>query len=143
MNNRQIEIPLNRLIIGFGLVFILGVLFAIINGYYIEESGDPLPFIVYVISAISLTLGGILILLFQSKINKIQLKSILTLLPADEAEVIRLLIENNNRLEQNHMVALSGYNKVRISRIVKHFEQRRIIEKRNLGNTNLIILKLK
>lgn len=143
MNERQIEIPLNRLIIGFGLIFILGILFAITNGYYIEESGNSLPLIVYAISAVSLILGSIIILLFQSKINKIQLNSILSLLPSDEAEVIRLLLKNNNRLEQNHLVALSGYNKVRISRIIKHFEQKSLIEKRNMGNTNLIILKLK
>ena len=47
---KQIEIPLNRLIIGFGLVFILGVLFAIVNGYYVDDNGEPLPLIVYVIS---------------------------------------------------------------------------------------------
>ena len=140
---KQIEIPLNRLIIGFGLVFVLGVFFAIINGYYVDKSGDSLPLIVYVISAISLILGAIIILLFQFKINKIQLKSILNLLPKEESEIVRVLIDNNNSLEQNHIVALTGYNKVRVSRVLTKYEQKGIIEKRNIGNTNLIILKLK
>lgn len=141
---KQIEIPLNRLLIGFGLIFILGVLFAIVNGYYVNESGgNSLPLIVYVISAISLVLGGIIILLFQFKINKIQLKSLLNLLSKEESEVIRVLLENNNRLEQNHIVALTGYNKVRVSRILTKYEQKGLVEKRNVGNTNLVVLKLK
>ena len=127
---RQIEIPLTRLVIGFGLVFILGVLFAVVNGYYVSESGDSLPLIVYVISAISLLLGAIIILLFQFKINKLQLEALLKILSSDEAEVLRVLIEHNNRLEQNHLVALTGYNKVRISRILTKYEQKGLIEKR-------------
>lgn len=139
----SIEIPINRLLISFGLIFILGILFAILNGYYIEKSGDPLPIIVYGISLISLILGTVIILLFQFKITKLQLKSVLKILPADEREIIKLLIDNNKRLEQNHIVALSGYNKVRISRILTKYEQKGLIKKRNIGNTNLIILNLK
>jgi len=63
---KTIEIPLNRLVIGFGLIFILGVFFAVINGYYAEENGETLPLIVYAISFVSLIIGGIVILLFQS-----------------------------------------------------------------------------
>lgn len=141
--SKNIEIPTNRLITGFVLVFILGIFFAIVNGYYVEEYDKSLPLIVYMISFASLILGAFIILLFQWKINKVQLKSILSILPKDEAEVIKALIDNNNKLEQNHMVALTGYNKVRISRILTKYEQKGIIKKRNLGNTNLIILNLK
>lgn len=141
--NKSIEISISRLVIGFGLIFILGVLFAILNGYYIEESGDPLPFIVYVISLISIGIGASLIFMFQSKINKLQLTSVLGILDKAEGEVIKVLLEHNNRLEQNHLVAYTGYNKVKISRILTKYEQKGIIEKRNVGNTNLIILKLK
>lgn len=141
--SKNIEIPLFRLIIAFGLIFILGVLFAILNGYYVEESGGPLPLIVYVIALISIFFGGAIILLFQWRISKVQLNSVLNLLDKAEAEIIRVLIENNNRLEQNHIVALTGYNKVRVSRILTQYEQKGIIEKRNVGNTNLVILKLK
>lgn len=140
---KTIEIPLNRLVIGFGLIFILGVFFAVINGYYAEENGETLPLIVYAISFVSLIIGGVVILLFQSKINKLQLEKILFFLPKDEAEILKCLIEHNYRLEQNHLVAYTGYNKVRISRILTKYEQKGIIEKRNMGNTNLVILNLK
>ena len=140
---KNIEIPLNRLVISFGLIFVLGVMFAFLNGYYVEESGDPLPVIVYIISIVSIAIGAIIILMFQWKINKLQLKSVLKILPKEEGEVIECLIEHNNRLEQNHIVAYTGYNKVRISRILTKYEQKGLIEKRNVGNTNLVILKLK
>lgn len=142
MQSQNIEIPLNKLIIGFGLIFVLGVLFAILNGYYVEENNSSLPLIVYAIALISLIVGAFIILLFQTRINKIQLEKLLFLLPKDEAEIIRVLIENKYKLEQNHIVALTGYNKVRISRILTKYEQKKIIEKRNIGNTNLVILKL-
>lgn len=140
---KNVEVPLNRLIIGFGIIFFLGVLFAIVNGYYVKESGESLPLIVYAIALVSLIAGGSVILLFQWKINKVQLEKILFLLPKDEAEILKCLIENNYRLEQNHLVAFTGYNKVRISRILTKYEQKGIIEKRNMGNTNLVILNLK
>jgi len=140
---KNIEIPIDRLVFGFGLIFVLGILFAVVNGYYIEESGDSLPFIVYGISLVSIFIGGILILLFKWKINKVQLQKILLILQKEEAEVISILIENNFKLEQNKLVALTGFKKVKMSRILSKFEQRGILEKRHLGNTNLIILTLK
>ncbi|MCA9486934.1 hypothetical protein H6501_03800 [Candidatus Woesearchaeota archaeon] len=140
---KNIEVPLNRLVIGFGLIFFLGILFAILNGYYVEESGESLPLIVYAIALTSLLVGAVVILLFQWKINKLQMEKILFLLPKDEAEILACLLEHNNKLEQNHLVAYTGYNKVRISRILTKYEQKGIIEKRNMGNTNLILLKLR
>lgn len=140
---KNIEVPLNRLIIGFGLIFFLGILFAILNGYYVEESGESLPLIVYAIALTSLLVGAVVILLFQWKISKLQMEKILFLLPKDEAEILSCLLEHNNKLEQNHLVAYTGYNKVRISRILAKYEQKGIIEKRNMGNTNLVLLKLR
>ncbi|NJL43999.1 MAG: hypothetical protein HC945_01595 [Nitrosarchaeum sp.] len=37
------EIDPRRLIVGMTLVFVLGVLFAFVNGVYAEESGEALP----------------------------------------------------------------------------------------------------
>jgi len=143
MASNNIEIPINRLILSFGLIFILGVLFSYLNGYYVEESGDPLPVIVYIISIVSIAIGAVIILMFQWKISKLKLQSVLKILPKDEAEIINCLIEHNNRLEQNHIVAYTGYNKVRVSRILSKYQQKGLIEKRHVGNTNLVILNLK
>jgi len=139
----KIEVPISRLLISFGLIFILGILFAIFNGYYTEETETSFSWVVYLISFISLVFGAVIILLFQWKINEIKLKSILNVLPVEEKVIFTILLENNNSIEQNKLVALSGYNKVKISRILTKYEQKNIISKKNIGNTNMIILKLR
>lgn len=136
------EISPKRLIIALSLVFLLGVFFAIVNGYYVSESDSSLPLIVYAISFLSIIIGGSIVILFQWKINKVQLSRVVKILPTEERKVVSILMENNNSIEQNKLVALSGYNKVKISRIVKELELRDVIKKTNLGNTNLLVLKI-
>jgi uncharacterized membrane protein len=136
------EVSLKKLITALIIVFILGVMFAIVNGVYTTKEGDPLPLITYAISFISLILGGFLVIMFQWKINKIQLEKVVKILPHEERIVVKLLLENNNSLEQNRLVALSGFNKVKISRLIKELESRGVIKKTDLGNTNLIVLNI-
>jgi uncharacterized membrane protein len=136
------EISSKKLIIGFVAVFLLGVMFSLVNGYYSSEEGSSLPLIVYAISFVSVLLGGFIVVLFQAKINKIQLNRVLKILPDKEERIIRLLLENNNSMEQNKLVALSGINKVKMSRILTELEFRKIVSRTNLGNTKLIVLKI-
>jgi uncharacterized membrane protein len=136
------EIPTKRLIAGFILIFILGVMFAVVNGFYASDFDSPLPLIVYGISFISLIVGGFIVLLFQWKINKVQLEKAIKLLPEDERKIVKLLFENNGSLEQNKIVALSGLNKVKVSRIISELEFRKAIKKTDLGNTNLVVLNV-
>jgi len=136
------EISPKKLIIGLGAVFILGVLFAIVNGVYAETTDSSLPLVVYLIAFLSLIVGIFLSILFQWKIDKAQLSRVLKILPDNERQIISLLIENNNSMEQNKLVALTGINKVKMSRIIKDLEFRGIVKKTDLGNTNLIVLNV-
>jgi uncharacterized membrane protein len=136
------EISPKRLVIALALVFFLGILFSIVNGIYVQEEGTTLPHIIYGMSFISILLGGALVIMFQWRINTGLLKKVLKILPREERIVINLLIENKNTLEQNRLVALSGFNKVKISRILQVLQERDVIKKTNMGNTNLIVLKL-
>lgn len=136
------EIPPQRLAIALALVFLLGVLFAIINGMYAQEEGSTLPLIVYAISFLSLVIGGSVVILFQWKINRMQVEKVAKILPPEEKKIVTLLLSSNNALEQNKIVALSGFNKVKVSRILKELENRGVVKKTNLGNTNLIVLDI-
>lgn len=136
------EISPKKLIIGLVLVFLLGVMFSIVNGIYAEENDSSLPFIVYGISFVSIIMGGFIVILFQWKINKIQLERVLKVLPEEQKKIVSLLIKNNNSLEQNKLVALTGINKVKMSRILSDLEDRDVISRTNLGNTKLIVLKI-
>jgi len=136
------EVDNKRLIVGLSLVFILGVLFAVVNGIYTSSTNEQLPLIVYIISFISILIGAFIVVMFQWKINKIQLERALQILPKEERIVVKILLDNNNSIEQNKLVILSGFTKVKISRIVQKLAEREVVEKKNMGNTNLILLKI-
>jgi len=136
------EISSKKVVIALGLVFVLGVLFAIVNGEYAEENDSSLPLVVYGIALVSLLVGFSIALLFQWKINKIQMDRVLRILPEEQSKIMRLLIQNNNSLEQNKLVALTGIHKVKMSRILKELEFRGVVKKTDLGNTNLVVLNV-
>jgi len=136
------EVSSKKVVIALGLVFVLGVLFAIVNGQYAEDNDSSLPIVVYGIALVSLLVGFSIALLFQWKINKIQMERVLRILPEEQRKIVSLLIQNNNSLEQNKLVALTGIHKVKMSRILKDLEFRNVVKKTNLGNTNLVVLNV-
>ena len=136
------EVSSRKLVIGFVAVFLLGVMFSLVNGYYSTEEGSSLPMIVYAISFVSILLGGFIVVLFQARINKVQMNRVLKILPLNEKKIVELLLGNNGSLEQNKLVALSGINKVKMSRVLSELEGRDVVSRTNLGNTKLIILKV-
>ena len=136
------EIDNKRLVIGLSLVFLLGIMFAVVNGFYTNSTNEQLPLIVYGISFLSILIGAFIVVMFQLKINKLQLERVLKILPGEERKVVKILLDNNNSIEQNKLVVLSGFTKVRISRILQKLAEREVVEKKNMGNTNLVVLKI-
>ena len=136
------EIDNKRLLTGLVLVFVLGILFAVVNGFYTSSTNEQLPMIVYGISFLSILIGAFIVVMFQFKINRIQLEKVLKILPREERIVVKILLDNNNSIEQNKLVVLSGFSKVQISRTIRKLVERDAIEKKNMGNTNLVILKI-
>jgi len=136
------DISEKRLIIGISAIFVLGVLFAYISGMYSSSTGEQLPSEVYIISGVSMVVGAFIVTLFHTKRGKNELERVLNVLPYDEKVVVKILLENSNKIEQNYLVALSGFNKVKISRIVSKLEARGVLEKKDLGNTNYLLLKV-
>jgi len=136
------EIDNKRLVIGLSLVFVLGILFALVNGFYTSSTNEQLPLIVYGISFLSILIGALIVIMFQFKISTIQLEKVLKILPREERIVVKILLDNKNMIEQNKLVVLSGFTKVQISRILKKLTERDVVEKRNMGNTNLVVLKI-
>jgi uncharacterized membrane protein len=135
------EVSEKRLGVAIIAVFSLGILFSIINGYYLEETGSSIPLIVYGMTAASMAVGALIVLLFQWRIKQREIHRILKILPEDERIILELLV-NEKRMEQTYIVAESGLSKVKVSRVLSKLGQRGIIEKKPLGNTNLIKLKV-
>jgi hypothetical protein len=133
------EVSETRLGIAIIAVFGLGILFSVLNGYYVKDYGEPIPMMVYGMTAVAMGVGALLVMLFQWKISQKQLYRILKVLPEDERAIVEILVKEK-RMEQNLLVAESGLSKVKVSRTLSKLEQRNIIEKKPMGNTNLIKL---
>lgn len=136
------EISEKRLGVAFAAIFMFGVLFSFINGYYVQSTGSQLPILVYALIFIAIGVGAFIILLFQWKINQRQLERVLRILPSDERMVLEVLVREK-RLEQAYLVAETGLSKVKVSRVTSKLEQRGVVKKkRGVGNTNLVVLDI-
>ena len=85
--------------------------------------------------------GALIILLFQWRISQRQYHNTLKVLPQDERVILEILLKEK-KIEQIYLVAESGLSKVKVSRLLAKLEQRGIILKKPLGNTNLIKLNI-
>jgi len=137
----MMEVSEARLGVALIDVFSLGIMLSILNGYYIEDTGESIPLVYYGGIAVAMAIGALIILLFQWKITKAQVQRILNILPEDERIIMQLLLKEG-KMEQIYLVAESGLSKVRVSRTISRLEQRGVIEKKPLGNTNLIKIKI-
>lgn len=135
------EVSETRLAAAIITVFSLGIILSILNGYYIEDTGSSIPLLVYGVTGVSMVVGALIILLFQWKISQRQIERMLRLLPEDERLILKLLVKEK-KIEQTYLVAESGLSKVKVSRTLSKLEQRGVIEKKPLGNTNLIKLNI-
>jgi len=137
----KVEVTSRNLLIALGALFILGAVLAMTNAYCAINMGHLFAPFLYGVALSALATGGAITLLFQWKVDKKQLKRILSILPVDEAKLLTVIIEQD-RITQQELTARSELSKVKVSRILSKLEQRNIIEKKPYGNTNLIIKKL-
>ncbi len=135
------EVSESKLAIAFTAVFVLGILLSILNGYYVENTGQTMPIATYGVAAVAMVVGALIIMLFQWKITYKQASEFVEMLPEDERRIIKVLLKER-KIEQRYLVAESGLSKVKVSRIVARLEQRGKIEKISVGNTNLIKLRI-
>ena len=138
------EISKNKLLISAGLVVILGVLITIFSVYHAQHMGIgyfQYPLFLYGTSILSLAIGIFIMYLLEEKVNKAQIKKLLSILPADEGKVMRILIERKE-IEQRKLATLSELSTVKMSRVISVLGQRGVIEKKKHGYTNLIILRI-
>jgi len=79
---------------------------------------------------------------YEKKIVKIHKDVSLTLrfLEGEERAIMNALITNNGELTQSEIAKKTGLSRVKISRILKSLEQRKIVTKTPKGMTNKVIL---
>jgi len=121
--------------------------------FYIKEyspgfcyCGLPLWVIVLVISSSGLFIGGFVYYLFNKdhikEKNKIVkgIKKTLCFLEREEKNIITALIEHSGEITQKNLSDQTGFNKVKISRVINKLEVKGLIKKMKYGMTNKIVL---
>jgi len=72
----------------------------------------------------------------QQDFNKV-----LTTLSIDEKTVFEKLIDAQGSIFQTELVEKSGFNKVKVTRLLDKLEGRNLIERKRRGMSNIVILK--
>ena len=67
--------------------------------------------------------------------------SIIPLLKADEKQVIKLLLDDGGKIQQNKLTAKLNISKVKATRILYRLERKNLITKERYGFTNMVSLK--
>lgn len=62
-------------------------------------------------------------------------------LDSDEKKLINLVNDANGSIFQSELVEKSGFDKVKVSRLLDRLEGKHLIERRRRGMTNIVILK--
>ncbi|MEM2918729.1 MAG: winged helix-turn-helix transcriptional regulator [Candidatus Altiarchaeota archaeon] len=130
-----------RILIVISLVFIFGISLSVLNSFHIDIIGHPLEIELYLIAIEFFALGGLTNLILRKKISSIQFNRLLSILPEDEREVLKE-IYSEKKITQKELVDKTGIYKMKISRVLKKFEDKGIIERRPYGYTNIVTLKI-
>ncbi|OYT43193.1 MAG: hypothetical protein B6U88_01710 [Candidatus Aenigmarchaeota archaeon ex4484_56] len=108
--------------------------------------GLPLWLGILLISLLGLFIGSFIYYILnrhyiteKHKSEKAILKT-LSFLENDEKEVIKTILNFSGEITQRKLCELTGFNKVKISRILNKFENKKIIQREKYGMTNKIIL---
>jgi len=75
------------------------------------------------------------------EIKKENYQKIMSSLEKEERTVLNKIIENQGTIFQSDLADKTGYNKVKVTRILDRLEGRGLIERRRRGMTNVILLK--
>lgn len=96
----------------------------------------------FAVTIVLLFLGSYLLISARPKTQKKEFKIVKTSELSDEEKIIYELLRNKEgSVYQHEIVTLTGYGKVRITRILDKLENKDIIERKRRGMTNIVILK--
>jgi uncharacterized membrane protein len=66
----------------------------------------------------------------------------LSLLDKDEKMIINKIQENKGTIFQSELVEKSGFDKVKVTRILDRLEGKQVIQRMRRGMTNVVLLKI-
>jgi len=102
-----------------------------------KEYGSIAIAFVPVLAAGSFIVGFIISIFFQWGVNIIHFDKVVKLLPQDERNVLTTLF-NARKMTQAELYAETGLSRVKVSRILSRLEEKGLIIKKSIQNTNLV-----
>jgi uncharacterized membrane protein len=77
----------------------------------------------------------------QGNVNEGKRKVDMSLLDKDEKVIVNLIQENKGTIFQSELTEKSGFDKVKVTRILDKLEGRQIIQRMRRGMTNVVLLR--
>jgi len=77
----------------------------------------------------------------EKQVNEEKKKVDLSLLDKDEKVLVNLIHENKGTMFQSDLVDKSGFDKVKVTRILDKLEGRQVIQRMRRGMTNVVLLR--
>jgi uncharacterized membrane protein len=68
-------------------------------------------------------------------------ENVLKKLPEEERLILQKIIEHEGSVHQSKLVEMTGYSKVKVTRVLDKLEGKKLVERRRRGMTNIVILK--
>jgi uncharacterized membrane protein len=131
------------------LTITIFVLVVAISSFYVQmqiETGNMfgcavlIPLFVPLLASIGLFIGTMIYYLLSPRFEKIDKDVVLNIFDEGEREVIKNLLENKGELPQAEIVRTTGLPKVKVHRILKRLESKKIITKERNRKINIIKL---
>lgn len=141
----QLELEINKKkFVPVILIIILLILITVFSVYHTQHLGKAYlqyPLFLYGTNILSLLIGGYVVYIYGSRLDNGKFKRLISVLPVDERKVFKLIM-GRKEIEQSKIGSLTGLSTVKVSRIIRDFETKGVVEKKKHGYTNLIVLKI-
>ena len=95
----------------------------------------------YTLSVLLLAIGAFLYFSKEGITHKHPSKIKMSNLDKEEKKLVSLINESDGTLFQSELVEKSGFDKVKVTRILDKLEGKNVIERRRRGMTNVVIAK--
>lgn len=77
----------------------------------------------------------------EEKAKKKDYSKVMSTLSVEERKLLQFIIDSQGAIFQSELIEKSGFDKVKVSRLLDRLEGQGLIERRRRGMTNVIILK--
>lgn len=115
----------------------------IISGVCVHER-SPLPLYIGSISFAILLITGLFLIFYEKPREEAMQKKKIQIpenLDEDEKKILNILNLKEGSAYQSDLIKETSYSKVKITRILDKLEQKKLIDRKRRGMTNIIVLK--